>query len=287
MKTKILLTALLFAFINVTHAQITVDHVYNTGGLMKSFKLANSGLKYFNVHYAGGSINTADYFTLYNPDYSIFKTINVPQVSNTRATEISFVSETLFDTDTLIEYMLYYQIVPGNFPYRVKILNENGSVLLDVDSANFTGGSSSDLYLGYYQQPIFPNGGQTKLYLYNYNYTKTTVYNLPGQLACLECDGGVITGLVQQPSLMSEEKGSIAFPNPSTDYVKIKYTLPSKFNHAFINLYDVTGNLVKKKEIDRAYNEIYISNEEIKQGAYIYQIVVDDKVISSSKIIKL
>jgi type IX secretion system substrate protein len=226
------------------------------------------------------------YFVLYNPDHSIYKTITVPQMTGKRAQFISYVTETLFDTDSLIEYMLYYAL-PSGGPSEVKVINENGNILLDVDSANFTANSGNDPYMGYVDQPIFPNGNQTKLYLYTNNYAVTTVYNLPGQLPCLECANGVTTGLIQQQEPAGGSHKSIAYPNPFTNSVKIKYILPENCRHAFVNIYDITGKLIKKKEIDNAYNELYITGLEIQQGAYFYQVVADDKIISGNKLIKL
>lgn len=281
MKTKILFAILIIAFARVANAQITVDHVYTTDPPSNAFKVGASGLKYCAEHYSGGSVI---YFVLYNPDHSIYKTITVPQDSGKRASEISYVTETLFDTDSLLEYMLYYEI-NGSPIRQVKVINENGAVLLDVDSANFTSNSGSDPYRGFVNHPIFPNGNQTKLYLYK--SPGTIVYNLPGQLPCLECANGVTTGLIHQQEPTGQSNKSIAYPNPFTNSVKIKYILPQNCKHAFVNIYNIAGKLITKKEIDNAFSEVYISDQEINQGAYFYQVVADDKIISGNKLIKL
>src|ERR1041385_8743771 len=86
-------------------SQITVDHVYTVDPPRYAFKLS-SGLKYCAEHSTNYSLT---YFVLYNPDHSVYRTINVPQVTGKKATFIAYVSDALFDTDTLIEYMLLYQ----------------------------------------------------------------------------------------------------------------------------------------------------------------------------------
>ncbi len=271
------------------NAQITVDHVYTTDPPSQAFKLS-SGLKYFAEHYSSTN-NSVTYFVLYNPDHSIFRTINVPQIPGKYDFNISFVSDALFDTDPLIECMLYYSDAVNPPVYDVAILNENGNPLLYEDSAQFDVTSSGgDLYRGFVLHPIFLDGNQIKLYLYKglpLAFAKTIVYNLPGQLTCLECNNGFVNGIVQPLHLISEENKSLAYPNPSTDYIKIKYSLPPNFKHAFINLYDITGKLIKQKEIDGQYDDIYLSTEDIRQGAYSYAIVVDGKKLTSGKIIKL
>src|SRR6185436_14128010 len=290
MKTKILFAILIFASVSFAHAQLTVDHVYTTDPPSNAFKIGPSGLKYIGEHWdltiGAPTYGSITYFVLYNPDHSIYKTINVPQVSGNKVMDISFVTENLFDLDSLIEYMFYYIPNGGNGLVReVMVVNENGTVLLDVDSANFTSNSGEDPYRGFINLPIFPNGNQTKLYLYK--DTTTIVYNLPGQLPCLECSNGVTTGLILQQGPVSGSHKSTAYSNPFTNSVKNKYILPENCRHGFVNIYDITGNLIKKKEIDNAYNEIYITGFEIQQGAYFYQIVADEKIISGNKLIKL
>ena len=78
-----------------------------------------------------------------------------------------------------------------------------------------------------------------------------------------------------------------AYPNPFSNNVKISYQLPDKYSRAWIKIYDTKGELIKKVEIDNHFREILITNDDIKQGAYIYQIIADDKIIASDKIIKV
>jgi hypothetical protein len=285
MKTKILFLSLFLAYAGLTNAQITLQHVYSTDTPDRSVKLALSGLKYVHVHKIGPDLT---YFTLYNPDHTNFKTLNIPAWTGRTANNIRFVSETLFDLDTLVEYAVNYT---DGITNALRICNENGIVLLERDTANTAGSSVSIDDDGFITAGIFPDGNSTKLMVIKGNFSGSwsfseEIYSLPGQLACLECSNSVISGLTQQPS-SSQSNKSIAYPNPFTNGVKIKYILPENCKHASINIYDFAGKLIKKKEIDNNFTEVYISNDEIKQGAYFYQVVADDKVISGNKMIKI
>ncbi|HQK41243.1 MAG TPA: T9SS type A sorting domain-containing protein [Flavobacterium alvei] len=284
---KQLFTILVFIMgLNSSFGQITLDHVYTIDPPDRYVLLNPSGLKYVSLHMSG---QTYTYFNLYNPDHSLFKSINIPQFPGKNVNKIAYISETLFDTDTLIEFLVgYIYSGPGGIS-AIRVCNENGNILLERDTAG-SGGYTGLLELGQGGQIIFPNGTNSKLIIgksfYSGTWTnQTEIYTLPGQLPCQECTNGLLSSIEQVQEV--EENGSSAYPNPFTTGTKIQYTLPPKFNHAFLNLYDINGKLIKTKEVDRNYNEVYITENEIKQGVYIYNIVVDGKVIANDKIVKL
>jgi hypothetical protein len=282
MKLKLLITILLLTAVFRTNAQITLDHQYLTDGPGAAFKLGPSGLKYYSEHRdfnPGPTYFSLIYFTLYNADHSIFKTITIPQIPGKRASEIAFVSETLFDLDTLIEYMLSYE--NGGQYYDVAVLSENGNTLLYVDSGNYTAGSSAYGFRGFVSKPIFPDGNQTKLYLETPG--GINVYNLPGQLPCLECNGGLTAGIADNSN--NNQRTSTAFPNPSRNQFTIQYTLPLKSKTAFIEIYDMKGVLVKKSKLNNSSSQVVIFNNELSSGLFIYRIIADDKLVSTDKII--
>src|SRR5437868_5835230 len=137
MKIKILFVVLITALAGTAHAQLTVDHVYTTDIPNRAFKIGSSGLKYIAEHLdttiGSATYFSVTYFVLYNPDHTIYKTITVPQISGKRARFISYVTETLFDLDSLVEYLLYYYPIGGNgLISEVRVVSENGNTLLAV-----------------------------------------------------------------------------------------------------------------------------------------------------------
>jgi len=284
MKQIIIIIIVIILNINYSFGQLNLSYVYTTDGPESFFKVGPSGLKYFGEH---DSLNHLVYFKLYNPDHSLFKTIAPPVFPGKTINGIFYVSETLFNTDTLIEYLvIYYPIGPGIAAIRV--CNENGNIILERDSA--ASGGQIFTNTGW---KIFPDGNNSKLMVSRYTNpgqaipTTVEIYDLPGQLPCLECNNGEISGYAEPSNIIAAENKSIAFPNPFNDFVTIRYSLPKNTQHAFINLFGIAGELIKKKEIDNHFGEIIITKEEIRQGVYIYQIIADDKVISKDKIIKL
>jgi hypothetical protein len=287
---KLLFIILLFTGNHIcSYGQLTLDHVYLTDSPDRYVNLGPSGLKYVALHYDVPTISYT-YFNLYNPDHSLYKSILIPQFPGKYCNKIEYISEALFDTDSLIEFIAEY-LAPAPPPNpAIRVCNELGNILLERDSA-CTPGLNGLLDMGMGSQTIFPDASGTKLII-NKSYFSgsgqytTEIYNLPGQLACLDCNNGFINGIaVQNP--FTSEKSTVAYPNPFTDNVRIRYSLPADARHASLQLFDINGNLVKKKDIDRHFNEIIITGAEIKQGAYVYRIVVDDRVIANEKIIKL
>jgi hypothetical protein len=267
-------------------AQITVDHVYVTDPPAHAFKLS-SGLKYCAEHLQTSGMFTVTYFVLYNPDHSIFRTINVPQIIGKKARFISYVSDALFDLDTLIEYMLYYNDSINGTNRDVAVINENGNILLYVDSASFTSGSGNDPYMGYVDKPIFPDGNQTKLYLYTDwgDSNITTVYNLPGRLACIECDSGFVNGIVQPPGLLSEENKLHLFPNPNNGNATIEFKLPQGIREGEIVLYRIDGSEVKRYKVDGTFGNLILNNSGLSAGTYMYQLVAGNKSLDAKRMI--
>ncbi|HLG34785.1 MAG TPA: T9SS type A sorting domain-containing protein [Bacteroidia bacterium] len=286
---------ILFAFLSVAilfgrqnvNAQITVDHVYTTNPPYYAVKLS-SGLKYVAIQSTSPPVTTTN-FVLYNPDHSIFRAINVPQISGKYAGFVSFVSDALFDLDTLIEYMLAY--ADSITAVRsVAVLNETGNTLLYVDSAFYSFGQGAP-NLGYIEHPIFPDGNQTKLYLFtNYvptsGFYTTTVYNLPGRLACLECDSGLVNGLAQPPGLPSEDMSQLkAFPNPNDGNATIEFKLPQGINSGEIVLYKMDGSEVKRYRVDGTFGNLILNNTGLGAGAYMYQLVAGNRAVDAKKMI--
>lgn len=286
MKKQILLIAIILVGWSNSYSQISLQHTFSTDRPDRIVNLSLSGLKYVHVHYdlATSSLSS---ITLYNPNYSVFKTINIPILTGEHNSVVSFISETLFDLDTLIEYAVDY--TDSNSLSSTRICNENGSVLMQRDSGRIAWGQYGLDQTGYWHDNIFPDGNSMRLMVLvgvgQSAYME--IYSLPGQVNCMVCDNGVISGFADNQSSIKKNESSLAFPNPFTDYVKIKYSLPAKFQSAYVNILDVTGRFIKKKEINNGTDEVLIFNEEIKQGAYFYQIIVDGKVISGDKIIKI
>ena len=122
---KIIVTCIIILQITLNcFAQITLEQSYSTDAPIGSIKLSLSGDKYIYFHNTGGSYDTVK---LYNANHSVFKTISVPQISGLGVVLLSYVSETLFNLDTLVEYMVLYHN-QTNTIIHTYVYNENGII---------------------------------------------------------------------------------------------------------------------------------------------------------------
>ena len=251
MKKKILIIAIAFYIGSFAKAQITLDTIYSPG--VELIKLDNSTYKYLRKDLPDSS------FTLYNLNYSIYKTIHIPVTfpNNYPASDIGFITTTLFDCDsTNIEYLVRLY---KNSIYSTKIYREDGTLLLSVDTAcvfrfpTMFGTEST--------APIVNTPNGTKMMLDSY-YGSTLVYSLCGTLP---------TGM-RKVGMLDNGGLSNPYPNPNNGSTRIDYTLPPGVNEGEIVFYNLQGMEVKSFKVDRTFNTLLISTKDIAAGTYYYQL---------------
>jgi hypothetical protein len=135
-------------------AQITLDNTYSSTTTMWLVKLQLSGYKY--VKRNGNTID------LYNTNHSLFKTMTIPPVFGV-AQGVHYISETLFDTDNLVEYALLTYSSSVNTS-RTYIFKENGTQLFMRDSAVIPGAADNGVF--FIQDGIFFDGTNAKMKLH-------------------------------------------------------------------------------------------------------------------------
>lgn len=253
----VLLTSNLFA-------QITLEHSYPNGKWQTSMvKLSNSGMKYQWVDVTTGQLK------LYNLDHSLFKSMTFPVLATTTYTQVAYVSETTFNLDTDVEFMVYYQN-DGNWINSVtKIINETGVLILDKPNETPSTNNFASVY-----GAIFNTAAGTKMILDNHSDNTSKVYSLPGTL--------LITGIKNNDynnNLLE------AYPNPAGNYIKLAYTLPTKIKEAIVSIYNIEGKIVKTYTIDNNYKELLIDTQEFSNGTYLCQIQSSGIKIASTKFI--
>lgn len=257
----------LLAFVLLTtnvFGQITLEHSYPNGKWQTSMvKLSNSGMKYQWVDVTTGQLK------LYNLDHSLFKSMTFPVATGLTGTWVIYVTETTFDLDSEVEFMVYYQ-EDGNWTNSsTKIINENGTVILDktgeTPAINSYGGIET----------IFNTANGTKMILDNHNDGASKVYSLPGTLIAT--------------SIKSEDYYNNynfdAYPNPAESYIKLAYTLPPSIKEANVSIYDMEGKVVKSYTIGNNYKELIIDTQEFSNGIYLCQINSNGMKISDTKFI--
>ena len=263
MKKIINLVALVFLTSNL-FSQITLEHSYPNGKWETSIvNLSNSGMKYQWVDVAAGVLK------LYNLDHSIFKSVTFPVVASMTNIEVAYVSETTFDLDGNIEFIVYYQDDNNWINSITKIIDESGSILLDASSET----PSFNTYDGKYGA-IFNTPSGTKMILDNHSDNASKIYSLPGTLIV-----SAIRNIDYNNSLLE------TYPNPAGDFIKLAYTLPKNIKEAKVSIYDIEGKIVKTYTIDNNYKELLIDTQQFSNGAYLCQINSNGMKILDTKFI--
>ena len=245
-------------------AQITLEHSYPNGKWETSLiTLSNSGMKYQWVDEAAGII------ILYNLDHSIFKTMTFPVISGV-STQVLYVSETTFDFDAAVEFMVSYSDDNNWANSATKIVEESGTLIFDGPSETPSLNADATAYGAIFNTP---NG--TKMILDNHTDNASKVYSLPGTL--------VATAI--QDVNYDNNNFLTPYPNPAGNYITIAYSLPSSIKEAKVYIYDIEGRIVKSYTIDHNYTEILIDTQGFGNGTYLCHINSNGMKISDTKFI--
>jgi hypothetical protein len=258
----------LVAFVLLTSnlfAQITLEHSYPNGKWETSIvELSNSGMKYQWVDVSIGELK------LYNLDHSLFKSMTFPVLANVTSTEVAYVSETTFDLDASVEFLVSY-IDDNNWMNSVtKIIDESGALILNAPSET----PSINTYDGIHGA-IFNTPSGTKMILDNHSDNAAKVYNLPGTL---------IATAIKFPDIINNNFLK-TYPNPAGNYIYLAYTFPSNITEAQVSIYNIKGEVVRTYTIDNNYKELLIDTQEFSNGTYLCQIQSSGRKIASTKFI--
>jgi len=76
-------------------------------------------------------------------------------------------------------------------------------------------------------------------------------------------------------------------PNPFQNQTQIDYVVPTSASSAVMNVYDVTGKVIKSIPITHTgIGSISFKAGELSSGTYTYQLIVDEKLVDAKKMIK-
>jgi hypothetical protein len=226
-------------------AQMVLENVYGNAWYGRIIRLEQAGYKYIMMDDANNQ------FRLYNLDHTLYKTVHVPQYTGFYSnTDINWVSEYLFNSDNLIEYVVYY----GGSGDKYDVVNENGVVLTSVPG-------------GYGSGEVFVDGNNNhKLLLHNDG--NIAVFALPGGLPCIpNCSPLGSKSPLTQHAFLSEP-----VPNPGEGQVQIQYVLPFSERKGLIQLYNAMGQAIVSYEVMSSDKELTIYTEKLIPGTYYYNL---------------
>ena len=271
MKTRFTIFFFLTSFL--LSSQITLDQAYtipnnnNTNTLFSMVKLSTSGYKYVVPQLQTNKIY------LYNLNHTLFKTLNL---ATTQSTSIWFydISEDLFDNNpSTVEYLLFEFNTN-----KVIIGNENGTVLISRDTTLLAGGMDASTHIKF-----TPSG--LKLLLASSTNNCVYSFNLPGQLTCNDCMGGIVSRISENNENPASQ--GFVYPNPTDDQITIEYKLPKNVLEAELILFDLNGKVLKNYKLGSQISKIIFTKSDLNlpSGMYIYKIQNSQQIIQDGKII--
>ncbi len=254
---------LLFAlfYLNV-HAQINIEISTNESAWYA--QLANSGYKYYSMDVINNQCK------IHNLDFSVWKTIALPIPSGYTLDDIQFVSENLFSTDGQIglAYMYYqYNSTQQYYTYGVKIIKEDGTVLVTADGAAYM-----------YTISTGENGTKFLVYLFDYStwpyFLGTTIYSLPGSM------------VGQQSVSPGDIKADrYAYPNPAGSSITIPIPVTTGEGQGTIKIIDPRGSEISTIKLTKNQTEFRLNTTSFPGGNYNYMILSDGKMVKSASFI--
>lgn len=89
------------------------------------------------------------------------------------------------------------------------------------------------------------------------------------------------------PTIVNELSNRVVFslyPNPNDGNMQLDYNLESEQNGKLI-IYDIIGQKIKNYSLLNDRNTLKISDAALKNGIYFYEILINDEIINSDKLI--
>jgi hypothetical protein len=226
---------------------LTLENAYESQ--VTRVKLENSGEKYYT---SASLLNNQA--KIYNSNHTLWKTINLPLDQIQNSPIVNILSENTIDPNSLIELAYTYNTgLLNGWGYSSKVINENGTILLE-----------SDYVIGLYISQI--QGLQNKLIGYNYDFNNDTyigkVYSI-GNLGTLDYN--------------KNDKVFIS-PNPAKSFFNINSLSTSVIE---ATIYNMNGTLVKR---ETSQNITKIDIDKLPTGIYIVNLTDFNNQKSTHKI---
>lgn len=82
-----------------------------------------------------------------------------------------------------------------------------------------------------------------------------------------------------------ENKINVPSPNPASGMTAFTYTLNQEVRSAYIQIANITGQVVKVVELNKTSQAVIVNVEELNSGIYTYAFVVDGKTEAVNRLV--
>jgi len=241
MKKLLLLAGMVMAG-GAVQAQITQERTYSS--IVEPGKLSTGDVKYATYVY---STATTGQVRIYNLNHSVYRQVNVTVPSGALVDAITYVSDRLFNTNAGLEFVLNLRNVSTSVYNGMRIIDENGTVLLARDTTSY---------------PLIyntPNGTKMLVTYYNNGAGSSKIYAL----------GGTLTALKVASSATAAD--ALPYPNPTAANIQLPYTVAAgQVAHLIVR--DATGRQVASYRVDNTFDHLLFSARGLSPGVYFYTV---------------
>jgi hypothetical protein len=268
----------LMSYVNA-NAQITLDETYANAG----FYGASTNwqvLEIIHLEVDGDKFvfrdNSNHIVNFYNLDHSFWKSISTSEATDLNPdynnANIMYISQHLFDMDDEIEFL--YIDDSGGQGFITQVVNEDGTIL-------FTGDNQAPRMFASVpqnQQPIYNTSDGTFMILSGGTSSdgNAYVYTLPGSLP---------VGFAADMEKMMDLGSAVAYPNPTSNVVRVDYRLPFGAYSGTIRLLDIQGNEVERVLVDSNRDHTMISTTGLAAGVYQYELSTTMGTVPCGKLV--
>lgn len=253
---KILFSAATFFAANCAFSQITLEHSFADSEKIHAY---TSGNEMFYV-----SQTTDNKLKIYNANYALQKTINIPIPSDYRTLLYTddgspySISKHIFNIDDKYEFMInayYFDSNTNKVFEKLILINEDGQLIKDFHPNAGTINSNKGFYDVFHDTTTNKNKLLVENSITNSNQSQFDVYSLP-------------TSELTTKEIHNKNKLS-AFPIPTN---KILNVVNPENGINRIEVFDTSGKLVLIKNFANSDRKISLDVENLSKGIYVYKI---------------
>ncbi len=263
MKKYCFLIFFLFSFA-VGHTQLVHENTFSNSGNIT--EISEGVYKIYTMDDYNNVCN------IYNADYSLWKSINLPIPEGEILVDIQFVSQYLFNLDSKVELMYVYRKTVAATPttaayyvYTTRIIDDSGSILIEIPN-------------GYTAKAYNYGAKGSKFVIWTYDYSSfvasTIFYSVPGK---------VLDEIKDINNKFSELNYS--YPNPAKNEINLKYSLPNNMEEAELVIVNATGKTIIKYRINNMSEFIKIDVSSFEYGIYYYYWESNSQKIGNNKFV--
>lgn len=246
---KLLFSAIALVVTNVAFGQLTLEHSFTNEDTF----VYSTSTETFYI-----SKTTDNKLKIYNSNYSLYKTVNVPMPANFNRLDFLgeefSISKNIFNTDGKFEFMVGVFNDTQTY-YKLLLINEDGTLIKDFHT------DPNTLYGGEFHVFHDATTNTNKLTV----HSGTTFNNSSTPLTEVYA---LATTVLAAKEIQAGSKLS-AFPIPTN---KILNVMNPGNGANKIEIFDVTGKLVANQSFSLSEGKISIDVENLPKGAYIYKI---------------